>query len=191
MRVSRQSCKSNWTPALAGAADPERLRRLAGDELGSVLVETALIFPTLMLLTFGLVTLGFITNNYITLTSATSAAARQFALDAPASTTSLSTTPYTDLKNQLKTSAGLLATLNKNAAQASTGGIVVSSVCVYAASSTCGGNTCNSDASCSNLLANSQNGIVTVQTSYPCFVAIPLYGLTSCTLSAAATFVVQ
>ena len=174
-----------------GTGDAERLRRLAGDELGSVLVETALIFPTLMLLTFGLVTLGFITNNYITLTSATSAAARQFALDAPASTTSLSTTPYTDLKNQLKTSAGLLATLNKNAAQASTGGIVLSSVCVYPASSTCGGNTCNSDTTCSNLLANSQNGIVTVQTSYPCFVAIPLYGLTSCTLSAAATFVVQ
>ncbi len=110
MRVSRQPCKSSWRPAPAAEANVERLRRLARDELGSVLVETALIFPTLMLLTFGLITLGFITNNYISLTSATSAAARQFALDAPVSTTSISTTPYTDLKTQLKTSAGLLAT---------------------------------------------------------------------------------
>ena len=191
MRVSRQPCKSSWRPAPAAEANVERLRRLARDELGSVLVETALIFPTLMLLTFGLITLGFITNNYISLTSATSAAARQFALDAPVSTTSISTTPYTNLQSQLKASSGLLASLNKNAAQASTGGIVLSSVCVYSASSTCGGNTCNSDASCSTLLANSQNDIVTVKTSFPCFVAIPLYGLNSCTLTAAATFVVQ
>ena len=166
-------------------------RRLSKDELGSVLVEASVIMPTLILLTFGLVTLGFIGNIYVTLNSATSAAARLFALDAPASTTSLSATPYSDLKSQLNSSSGLLSTLNTNASLNSTGGITLTSVCIYPAGSSCSGNTCNSDASCNTLLANGQNDIVMVQTSYPCFLAFQMFGLNNCTLSAAATFAIQ
>lgn len=166
-------------------------RRLSKDELGSVLVEATVIMPTMILLTFGLATLGFIVNDYVTLNWATSAAARMFALDAPASTTSLSTTPYSNLKAQLSSSAYLLSTLNTNASLNSTGGITVTAVCVYPASSSCGANTCNSDATCNTLLANAQNDIVMVETSYPCFIAIQMFGFNSCTLTAAATFAIQ
>ena len=176
-----------------GKLDHNQVFDFVADDTGSVLVETTVIFPMLATLTYGLVTLGFLMNTYVTLASATSAAARQFALDAPVAESSLSATPYTDLEGQLSAPAnnGLLEMLNPVVALQPTGGITITSVCVYPAGSGCGGNTCNSDVSCATLLANAQNDVVTVQTTYPCFVAIPLFGLNSCTLAASATFAIQ
>lgn len=161
------------------------------------MVEASVVMPTFLLLCFGLVTLGFLANNYINLASATAAGANQLALDTPAlfvgSPVTLSSTPYTDLQTTMKNNAGLLSTLNKT--PASSGGITITSVCVYPSTTTCasGGTTCNSDATCSALLASdvTTGGIATVSTSYPCFIAIPIFFLKTCTLTASASAQLQ
>ncbi len=181
----------------------QRVRQFGRDESGSVLVETTVVMPMFMLLVFGLVTLGFVFNNYVTLNSVTWAGARAVAVDTPTlvgGVPSTTFTPYTDLQNTLKTQQqngqvfnGWLSVFNSS--PTATGGVTITSVCVYPANSTCasGGTTCTSDSACNKALESgvTSNGVVTVQTSYPCLIAFKMFGLTSCTLTASATVQVQ
>jgi Flp pilus assembly protein TadG len=185
----------------------QKVRQFGRDERGDVLVEMAVVMPMFMVLVFGLVTLGFIWNNYVTLTAAAAAGARQFAVEAPTLLggvpQTLSTTPYTDLQNTLKKAQynGFLSVLN--ASPSASGGITITSVCLYPASSTCalGGTTCAiasttaaaANTACSAALAAAvtSKSVVTVSTSYPCFIAIPIYFVNACTLTASASAQVQ
>ncbi|MBV9287415.1 MAG: hypothetical protein JO288_06265 [Hyphomicrobiales bacterium] len=89
---------------------------------GNVLIRTAIILPMVAALTDGLDTLGFLMNNSVTLASAGSPRARQFALDARVSSSSLSSAPYTAPETQLDVIAALLETLHPAAAEQPPGG---------------------------------------------------------------------
>jgi len=79
-------------------------------------------------LTYGLDKLGFRMSNYLTLTSSMSAVARQLALDAPVSSSSLSSAPFTNPEAQLSANSGSLETLNQAVAEQTTGGIQCPSI---------------------------------------------------------------
>lgn len=189
-----------------GRAGFSRIGRLGRDEDGNVLVESSVIMPMFLLLSLGLVSLGFLAHSYIALNFATTQAARQLALDSPAPSVnctnglcSLSTTPYTDVGNALRSNSGLLGSLNSNNAS-TTGGITISRVCVYPAGSTCSSTyQCTTDATCvsklgSAVTANVNSGaqyIASLTTTYPCFIAFPMFGFSGCTLTANASFQIQ
>ncbi len=189
-----------------GCGGIRRIGRLGRDEDGNVLVESSVIMPMFLMLSVGLVSLGFLGHSYVALNFATTQAARQLALDSPAPSVnctnglcSLSTTPYTDLGNALRSNSGLLGPLNSNSAS-TTGGITISQVCVYPAGSTCSSTyQCTTDATCLSKLgsavsANVNSGtqyVASLTTTYPCFIALPMFGLSSCTLTANASFQVQ
>lgn len=186
-----------------------RIRQIIRDESGNVIVETAAVMPMVVLLTLGLVTLGFVANNYVTLNSATWAAARAVAVDTPtllAGQVSTTFTPWTDLKTTLQSQVNPQSGTNQvfngwlsafNASPAATGGVTVASVCVHAAGAACATPTCTS-ASCTDAVLNTaltsaatSNSVVTVNTSYPCFIPFAMYGFTGCTLTASASVAVQ
>ena len=174
-------------------------RSIAGliwDRKGAAAVEFAAVLPVMAALWLGFISVSLIINNYVTLGAATAAAARQFAMDAPvyngALTTSLTSTPYSDVQSQLLANAFLLKSFNSNTSLASTAGVTIASLCIYPLGSTCAsGTTCNSDSTCTTALSTAQNSEVSLSTSYPCFVALPVLGLTGCSLNSTSTFVVQ
>jgi len=169
---------------------------LISDRKGAAAVEFGSVLPLMALLWLGFISISLIINNYVTLGAATAAAARQFAMDAPvyngALTTSLTSTPYSDVQSQLLANAYLLNSFNTNTGLASTAGVTIVSLCIYPLGSTCAsGTTCNSDSTCTTALSTAQNSEVSLSTSYPCFVALPVLGLTGCSLNSTSTFVVQ
>ena len=79
----------------------------AADESGNVLIEKTIILAMIAALTDGSGKPGFLMTNDVTPASATSAAARRFALDAPVSSPSSSSTPSATPEPQLPANSGL------------------------------------------------------------------------------------
>ena len=148
---------------------PSYLRRCWKDRRGVAALEFALVTPMLCLLIFGAAEFSIVLNQYMTLTNATIVGAMQFAFSA-----GVDSTPYTDARTAIATSAPSLTpltiTLKVN------------------------GTTCGSDAACSTALTGA-TGYVTVSASYSCAainsIVISYNLLPGCTLTSQQTERVQ
>jgi Flp pilus assembly protein TadG len=142
--------------------------RAIKQENGAAAVEFAMLAPVLMSILFGIVTFGLVLNNWVELTNSTRASARQFAISRS------STTPYTNAKNAIGSSAPDLTSSN-----------VTMTFKVN-------GTACATDSACQTALSTAAGGTASVTASYPCNLTVMgINYMPSCTLTAQTSELVE